>query len=481
MHTDTGVYAESSLFFLTIKDMAMADILYLVHKMRFDFLFGNYLRKFHKVTFMTSDPMIGLFLDTQKENAVHLYEVEPSPAASKNSFRIHKTLAQTHYYQLAQGEKIKQAFYDLCAAYFIFLDNYLTQKKIDIIVTQAKNFLDSACITTIANDNKLPVCYLGGGFFRGESCSAFFEPQLVFDPDIWQRRWDHAAARLAVPSLDVPDVPHEMQVIKKTGSIRSVWQKARYQRNPLWVSRHPDLRPTRSLIKDLRHQSLKSSGKKLPDQSAGVLPGTFILLPLQGNEICGEVANPLGITDMEYLTSITYGALQKLNSHRKNKIQLVVKEHPARPGIISVKFKKKYPDVLFLYKYPMPRLLEKTKLVVTFNSLTGFEALQQYKPVITFGPLFYTLPKLVYACRAIDTLPELMEKAMAQGCDRQAVDDFVAFIRHHFEVPCPGFSRKNPTLETFRKIHGKIEGILEFCRHHPCSPDVWTPGENVRQ
>ncbi|OKY75623.1 MAG: hypothetical protein BM485_07825 [Desulfobulbaceae bacterium DB1] len=456
----------------------MANILYLVHKMKFDFLFGNYLRKFHNVTFMTSDPMIGLFLDSQYEDSVHLYKVNPVQGENKSSLRIESALARTHFYTLAKDRKIKQAFHHLCATYLEFLDDYLIKNNVDLIITQAKNFLDSACITAVANDNNLPVCYLGGGFFRGESCGVLWEPLRVFEPAIWQKRWDNATKRTIVPSIEVPDMQYDPVEIKKPSRLASLLQKTRYQRNPFWVSQHPDLRPTRSLLNDLRHQSLKSSGKHLPDQTSLTLPEEFVLVPLQGNEICGEVPNPLGITNMECLATLVEDALQKLNSGKKNKIRMVVKEHPARPGIISDKYKQQHPDVLFLYKYPMAKLLEKTKLVVTFNSLAGFEALQHYKPVITFGPLFYTLPKLVYRCEDINLFPSLINKAISDGCDRNSVDDFVAFLKNHFEIPCPGFNRKNPTKEMFQKIHGKIEGILDFCRSHPCSPRDCIPGED---
>lgn len=455
----------------------MANILYLVHKMRFDFSFGMYLGKWHDVIFMTSDPMIGLFLDTQHAEAVHLYEVEPVQSRKLNSLKVQQTLSQTHFYRLTDNKKVKHAFYDLCTGYLRFLEDYIVSNKIDLIVTQTKNFLDSACVTTVANECNLPICYLGAGFFRGESCGVFFEPLRVFEPAIWQNRWAHATHRSFVPTIKMPNLFFEPIKLKKPGRLLSLWQKARYQRNPLWVSRHPDLRPTRSLLKDLKHQSLKSSGKNLPDQSSVLLPDEFILLPLQGNEICGEVPNPLGISDMEYLTSVTEAALIKLNKNKRKDLKLVVKEHPARPGIISSTYKKQHPEILFLYKYPMPKLLDKTQLVVTFNSLTGFEALQQYKPVVTFGPLFYTLPALVYECRDLNLLPDLMDTAISNGCDRAAVDDFILFLKKHFDVPCPGFSRKNPTKEMFQKIHAKIEGVLEFSKHHSASPNVWTPGE----
>ncbi len=459
----------------------MANILYLVHKMRFDYAFGMYLRKWHNVTFMTSDPMIGLFLGKQCDDAVHLYEVEPGQDQKQNSLRIEQTLSQTHFYRLTEDQKTKKAFYDLAVGYLSFLQEYVTQKKINLIVTQTKNFLDSACITTIAKECDLPVCYLGAGFFRGESCGAFCEPLRVFEPSIWQKRWEFASRRSAVLPVKVPDVRYTMPETKKPSSLASLWQKARYQRNPWWVSRHPDLRPTRSLLRDLKHQSLKSSGRNRPDQSSVTLPEAFILLPLQGNEICGEVPNPLKINDMEYLTSVTARALDKMNKDKKKNLKFVVKEHPARPGIISAEYKEQHPEILFLYKYPMPALLDKAKLVITFNSLAGFEALQKYKPVITFGPLFYTLPRLVYQCRELNSLPELMDIALAEGCDRNAVDDFILFLKKHFDIPCPGFNRKKPTKAMFQKIHEKIAGILQFAQHHSAAPDAWTPGEDDLQ
>ena len=47
-------------------------------------------------------------------------------------------------------------------------------------------------------------------------------------------------------------------------------------------------------------------------------------------------------------------------------------------------------------KYPIDRLLTDADIVVTFNSLSGFEALLRYRPVVTLGPAFYTQPGLVF-------------------------------------------------------------------------------------
>jgi hypothetical protein len=451
----------------------MSNIIYLVHKKRFDYSFGMYLRKFHHVTFMTSDPMVGLFLDTQHAAPEYLYKVEPVQLKKRKDPSIQQILEQTTAYMLSTDVQVKEALYALCVGYVQFLRKYLVNTKISIIITTARQFLDIFCITAVANELNLPVCYLSSGFFRGASCGLSFEPPKPDNPEVWGKRQRTEEDRPVIPVRSVPEVTFDLVSIKKTNPLLTLWQNARYQRNPFWQSRHPDLTPADSLFNHLKKQLLQAVEHDLPDQSSTALPEEFVFLPLQGNGVFERMGYPMGLSGMEQLITYVALGLQEANKYRVSTLKLVVKEHPAEPGIISTEYKRQHPNILFLCKYPIGELLDKANLVVTFNSLAGFEALQRYKPVITFAPFFYTLPQLVYCCDDLDSLSILINDALDKGCDQQAVDAFVLFVKTHFEVPCLGFNRSNPTIEMFRKIHGRIEGLLDYAQSYDVYPASW--------
>ncbi len=452
----------------------MANVLYLVHKMKFDYLFGTYLRQFHHVGFVASDPMIGLFLNCQQENVGCLYEVEPSVDDEQDDPFMQHILNQTSVYFLSEKEGEKQALYALCVRYVAFLREYIANNEINLVITSARQFLDISCITAVADELNLPVCYLASSFFRGDSCGLSFEPQKPYSPDVWSERFRTREHRPLIPLRFVQQTDTPFASMKRKRFVRSLWQKVRYRYNPLWLAKHPDARAKGYLFVDLKETFTKWGCCTMANELSVVLPHEFVFLPLQGDEVFKAVGYPLALSDMEQFVESVAMGVQEANKNRNSTLKLVVKEHPTGPRVLSCGFKKRNPEIVFLKKYPIGDLLEAAQLVITFNSLAGFEALQRNKPVITFAPFFYTLPQLVFRCNDFALLPDLIGEALANGCDQQAVDDFTSFVKTHFEVSCPGFERSTAGVEVFQKIHERIAGFLDYARTHQACPSSWS-------
>ncbi len=453
----------------------MANILFLIHKKRFDFLLYQYLKNFHHVRLMTSDPMSGLFLKKQGEDVIDLFRIKPDKIDAPLSSLPKDALRETGLYNATSDSGIKKALERQAVVYLKFMKHFIKRNRIDLVLTQEKIFLDVACITEIAKAENVPVCYLGAGFFRGKTASVCLERLELTNTEIWAKRRALQEKRPVIPSINIAEVPFSPKPLKNPGGMASVWQKIKYQRNPFWVSKHPDLRPPRKLLEDFQHKAAKKRIRKSAGNSNIQIPEAFVLLTLQGNEICSQVPNFLGIQNMEHLTYLVKSALNELNKEINQPLHLIAKEHPNRPGVISPLFKEKHSEIIFLNRYPIEPLLENAKLVVTFNSLSGFEAILKYKPVVTFGPIFYAQPDLVYPAVSLNDLSNVMKRAIMSGCDKAAVDHFSSFLKQYYDIECPGFSRKKPAVEVFKRIASRIEGILEFAKTSPAHPGVWTP------
>ncbi|MBL0716448.1 MAG: hypothetical protein JJV89_00220 [Desulfosarcina sp.] len=454
----------------------MANILYLIHKKKFDLSLSNYLENFHRMYLMTSNPMIGFFLDTQQKKATKLFAIYPCKKHTDLNGYHKQALQDTEIYNKSQNDILIQTLERLCFSYLQFMDHFIEKHKIDLVITSEKSFLDVACITETAKKYNIPVCYLGAGFFRGESLTLSFERIYPDKPEIWAKRLLGAKHRPIIKSGTIPEIPFYPKKFKTPPTLLSLWQKLKYQRNPFWTKIHSDMKPSRSLIKEFKHRAKKKRAHKFISDNNTTICEPFILLPLQGNEICKQVYNPLCIRDMEHLTSIVANAVARLNRTVENPFLLVVKDHPNRPCVISRSFKKQLSNILYLSHCPIEPLLEKTKLIVTFNSLSGFEALFKCKPVVTLGPVFYAQPDLVSPVLDLDMVADTMKQALDKKINKTAFDRFVNFLKQHYNIKCPDFSQKKPSTEGLHLIASRIAGILEFSRNNSANPGVWTSG-----
>jgi capsule polysaccharide modification protein KpsS len=90
--------------------------------------------------------------------------------------------------------------------------------------------------------------------------------------------------------------------------------------------------------------------------------------------------------------------------------KLVVKDHPAGVGRRNIGYYKKLleiPNVVLVSHYvDSAAVIENVKLVFTVSGFSGFEAILEKKPVITFGKTFYdVLPDFIV--RHIQSLHDL--------------------------------------------------------------------------
>jgi len=101
----------------------------------------------------------------------------------------------------------------------------------------------------------------------------------------------------------------------------------------------------------------------------------------------------------------------------------------------------------------MDQLMQRASLVITFNSLSGFEALQRVKPVVMLGRLFYRLKNLVHWPERQEDLPKTMWQALHSTVDRSRLESLLAYLRCKYEVTA---SRKRLTSQGLYNIASKI-------------------------
>ena len=437
------------------------NILHLIAKRKFDFTLGNYLKNYGNVIFVASDPLDYLFFKINSAKTVSACEeIKPGEASTIKpaALKLKRYLNQIECYRLAASEAEKEKIERLFNAYVKLLERLFRENNIQICLAHERDFLDTAAAQCVSENLGTKIFYFSSGFFRGETISVAPERILFTDYEIWEKRirnfvdtCENTAGR-ATTTGKIPIGNKQKLQLKKIPRTREYASRLISSVTPSMRERLKYLRPRRSIISSILHQRERKKARTLEVDSVS-LEKPFILVPLQGNEILGQVENPFSIGDMEQLSEMVIKAVRKMNEIYRADFQAVIKEHPLRPFVVGDRFAKAHPEAIFLRKYDMDELMEQTSLVVTFNSLSGFEALQRAKPVVMLGPLFYRLKNLVHWPERQEDLPETMWQALHSTVDSKKLKGLLSYLRCNYEVRA---NRKRLTSRGLYNIASKI-------------------------
>lgn len=419
------------------------NILYITAKRRFDLALGNYLRNYARVFFVASDPLDHLFFKINGEDPVRAWHeiAQIARKSPKSSLSVERYLDYVECYRLEKNQERRNKIKNLFTAYTILLENLFSELDISVCLAHERDFIDTASAQCVAEHRGCRIFYFSSGFFRGQTISVAPERILFNDYHAWEKRIETGPSSLSGQNAAHPGKTAGALPFKEAGHIkpRKIPRHKEYATRLICMARpgcrEPAglLRPRRNILSSLRHQALKKSARRLKPDNVSIQE-PFILVPLQGNEILGQVENPLGIRDMEHFSEVVIRAVHKLNQQYGTRFLPVLKEHPLRPFVISDQFIKAHPEAIFLRKYDMDSLMKRTSLIVTFNSLSGFEALQLDKPVVMLGPLFYRLKGLVHCPETIKQIPQAMHHAINTPVDKAKLERLLSYLKTRYEV-----------------------------------------------
>jgi len=185
----------------------------------------------------------------------------------------------------------------------------------------------------------------------------------------------------------------------------------------------------------LKKASAKTVGSLTKVESDLTLPENFIFLPLQVHDDSQVLLYSPRFPDMPSLISYCIEEVEKYNSRYRQRLYLVIKEHPSDFGRINYdRIKRQYPKALFVKAFATPELLRKCVAVLTINSTVGIEGLFNFKPVITLGDAFYNLPGLVYHLEEGEELAQKLNEALTAKLDQELIIKFLYYLRYHYLI-----------------------------------------------
>ncbi len=158
----------------------------------------------------------------------------------------------------------------------------------------------------------------------------------------------------------------------------------------------------------------------------------YIFVPLQVNKDTQIRSYSPFIPDMHSFVEVVHKAWRSLS---RDKLRLVVKEHPAETSHVDYEsLKQRFGDIIWVEAGPTQEWLAGAEVVVTINSGAGVEALAHGRPVVTLGKAFYNKEGIVFHCDEPSQLNSKLEAALKHPHNSEYIRKFIYFLRFQYLI-----------------------------------------------
>lgn len=315
--------------------------------------------------------------------------------------------------------------------------HYFDVTDADVVVFW--NDIDVGCL--VASDNNVETLYMENGYLPGtiqldtegvnrNASFADFSYEEVLDATaLWIPESD---IEIDVKSIDSLDLWSKVKALARTRGDRG---------NFVWTVRHE----LEKQITAVRRRFVNGGDLTLPDE--------YVFVPLQVHDDTQVLYNSPYVDDMYEFVDLVRDAVTSLNKD----VPVVVKEHPADLGRIDYSdLRERYPDTVWLREYPIDKLIENARAVVTVNSSVGMQALDRYVPVVTIGGSFYDNNPFVKHPQSPEEVPNALKQTLSNKLDESSVDAYLKAFEERLFVDG---SIGNVRSKTLRQLASAILNV----------------------
>lgn len=241
--------------------------------------------------------------------------------------------------------------------------------------------------------------------------------------------------RLDEATAHPPDAqarPDELQALAPERTLGRLYDLRRYlmrRVDPAYFRKFPELAGSNTLVAN----RLRQRRADVPTDTA-TLPARFVFLPFQVHDDTQILENSPHFRSMEAFFEHCHAAIRRRFGPDMG---IVVKEHPEDLFRHSYDdLRQRFPDVLWLVKFDVDRLIRECELVMVVNSSVGLQAIAAGKPVVTFGESFYARREVCFPVEVLTRTDEQLDRA-SRGVPPEMVSDtgrFIDYLRRLFFI-----------------------------------------------
>jgi len=300
-----------------------------------------------------------------------------------------------------------------------YVHTLLAQNDIRVVVIWNGEDFVGRVLTMLARQRGIPTLFFENGYFpntlQSDTQGINSSSSLVGKPfERLREECTGQAARLAPPATLVEVTP-----LKQTDLLNSAVKRIT---DPRYYKRFPEQRGSSWRQK----KQLERAKKKVPADNI-TLPEQFVFVPLQVHDDTQVLLNCRHFNTVEAFFECAYEAIKR---NLGPEMKIVVKEHPEDLCRYSYgDFRKKFPDVIWLKKFDVDKLLDQASMVVLINSSVGLQAVRRNKPTVVFGDSFYSRDEVAFCVHDLDKVDEVFARAK-RGIDASMGAHIQFFIQY---------------------------------------------------
>jgi capsular polysaccharide export protein len=207
-------------------------------------------------------------------------------------------------------------------------------------------------------------------------------------------------------------------------------------------------------------RTLRSAGGDTADDRP--LPERYVLFPMQVHDDSQVLLFSPRFRNMEQAVRYIAREIEQHNARTDDSLVLVVKEHPSDAGRADYRqLRRSLPDVHFLRRAPIRRIIGHARAVIVLNSSVGVEGLLYMRPVVTLADALYNIPGVVRHMQESEDLADVLPEVIDQPVDRELITRFLYFLRYEYLVPVSLRSSNEETIgpaaqRVMDVLHGRL-------------------------
>jgi capsular polysaccharide export protein len=344
---------------------------------------------------------------------------------------------QKDYNKHVKKMEMNNADYTLYKKYMQFVDDFVTNYNISLMVMYNGSSWTERLAAYIAEKRGIKTVYLELGYFRPFTISinptgVNFNSSIPRYPEYYEEI-SMDEDRLAY--MNKP-INKDLDQLRPDGIKKVVISKLLNSAGDLMkvnfpIEVHHNLKELISIYKN------KKKFKEMQEDDVDI-PEKYIFVPFQVHSDTQILHHSPRIKTMELLVDSVMSAIEEFNAKYDENYHVIFKEHPEDIGRIDYShLYKAYENkgALFLKKYNTDRLIEDAKVVITINSTVGIEALRKYKKVITLGNAFYNIEGIVNHCAELSDLPNNLETEITkERINENLINKFLYGLRFNHQT-----------------------------------------------
>lgn len=321
--------------------------------------------------------------------------------------------------------KEKKYFYK----YYIFLEKYLIDNKIDKIIMMNDLRWQHAIAIHLAKKLNLEYFVFELGLFRPntitlDSQGVNYNNSVPRNREFYLKlegpsKFDYSKIKSQITEKQRNIVIAKYMILNTIGKLFGIYTPAN----------------NRNSILDY-FKRFKNSYLKKKDKENITLKNKYIFAPLQVKTDTQTLVHS-DYNNMKKFMEDTIQGVKKYREKYNSNIELVFKEHPMDCGKVLyddfyIKYKK-FTWIKFLKDINTKEVIKNSNMVITINSTVGLEAIEMYKPVICMGRAFFTIDGIAKKSNSLKLAYDINE-VLKEVKDKKIIDNFLNYLRYEYSI-----------------------------------------------